>query len=132
MTPKRPYILSALYDWIIDNAKTPYILVDATFSDVYVPKQFIQEGKIVLNISPEAAENLALEKDQVHFTASFSGVVEEIYIPMVAVLSIYSYEDGSGIVFDEDEYNDQPPSKGPDNNAPKKPPKGRPNLKVVD
>jgi stringent starvation protein B len=100
MTSSRPYLLRALYEWIMDNGLTPYMLVDALYEGVEVPGQHIQEGKIVLNVSPSAVDGLELGNDWVLFNARFGGVDTRIFIPEQAVLAIYASETGKGMSFD--------------------------------
>lgn len=99
MTSNKPYFIRALYEWILDNNCTPYIVVDATLPFVEVPEQFISEGKIILNILPSATHNLYLGDDWITFSARFSGVSQEINIPMGAVAAIYAQENGEGMGF---------------------------------
>ena len=73
MTPSRPYIMRALYEWIVDNDCTPYVLVDATSADVMVPQQFVKDGQIVLNISPGAVMDLTIGNDALVFNGRFGG-----------------------------------------------------------
>ena len=115
MTSSRPYLLRAIYDWILDNSLTPYILVDALMPGVIVPEQFIEDGKIVLNLNPMSIGNLLLGNTTVEFDARFSGVAKHICIPIHAVEAIYSVENGRGMVFSEDG-EDLPPSDEDDSN----------------
>lgn len=125
LTPSQPYLLRAIYEWIVDNELTPYLLVDASNDDVHVPRQYIEDGKIILNIAPRAVSNLELSNQSVNFSARFSGQAMNVVLPVTAVLAIYARENGQGIVFNE---HDETPSS-PD---PNKPTGGnRPNLKVV-
>jgi len=129
MNSSRPYLLRAIYEWLVDNALTPYIMVDAMVPDVEVPDRFIEDGKIVLNIDPQAVGNLCLGNEAVEFDARFSGIAHHIYIPVRAVKAIYAFENGRGMVFSDEEGDDEgnpPPSS---TQPPVK--KGRPNLKVV-
>jgi len=130
MTPSRPYIMRALYEWIADNECTPYMLVDAMVKDVMVPQQFVKDGQIVLNISPGAVVDLNIANDAVSFNGRFGGVASDIYVPVSAVIGIYARENGQGMVFDADDDSDgdTPPDDGsPSPNRPE----GRPSLKVV-
>ncbi len=104
LTPTRPYLARAIYQWICDNQLTPYLLVDATQKFVQVPQQHIQDGQIVLNITPHAVHQFQIENDAIHFSARFGGVSQDIYIPMAAVIGIYSRENGQGLFFDPQEY----------------------------
>ena len=71
MTPSRPYIMRALFEWIVDNGCTPYVLVDATRRDVLVPEQYVKDGQIVLNISPSAVMDLNISNDAMAFNGRF-------------------------------------------------------------
>jgi stringent starvation protein B len=127
MTPSRPYIMRALYEWIVDNDCTPYVLVDATSADVMVPQQFVKDGQIVLNISPGAVMDLNIGNDAMAFNGRFGGVATDIYVPITAVVGIYARENGQGMVFEPEE------STGPPDEPPPDPikPEGRPSLKIV-
>ena len=112
MTPNRPYLLRAFFDWIVDNECTPHIVVDAGFANVQVPTQFVQDGQIVLNISPSAVTQFSLDLTQLSFNARFGGQPMQVYVPLGAVLAIYARENGEGTVFtagefveDEDEFD---------------------------
>jgi stringent starvation protein B len=107
MTANRPYLLRAFYEWIVDNNCTPYLVVDATFSGVKVPTQFVQNGQIVLNVTPSAVGNLQLANDAVTFNARFGGQPFALYIPVNAVLAIYAKENGAGTVFTLEEEEDE-------------------------
>ncbi len=128
MTSSRPYMIRALYEWIVDNGCTPYILVDAQGQGVEVPQQHVnKDGQIVLNINPTAVKDLFIGLDQINFNARFGGIPTDLVIPCVSVLGIYARENGQGMVF-EHEPNPEPPK--PDGETKKDAPK-RPNLKVV-
>ena len=107
LTPTRPYLARAIYEWICDNQLTPYPLVDATQSYVKVPTQHVKDGQIVLNIVPHAVHQFQIDNDAIYFSARFGGVPQEIYVPMSAVLGIYSRENGQGLFFDPKEYENQ-------------------------
>lgn len=104
VSPTRPYLARAIYEWICDNNLTPYLLVDATKPYTDVPQQFIQDGQIVLNIVPHAVHMLNINNESVTFSARFGGVSRDIYVPMNAVLGLYARENGQGLFFDPDEY----------------------------
>lgn len=99
LTSKKPYLIRAIYDWIVDNGLTPYILVNADYPGVQVPKAHVNEGKIVLNISPQACRGLHLENDRIVFTARFSGQTVQIFVIPAAVIAIYAKENGQGMEF---------------------------------
>lgn len=107
MTPNRPYLLRAFYEWIVDNNLTPYLVVDATVAGVKVPMQHVQNGQIVLNINPSAVGNLLLGNDAVTFNARFGGSPFALYIPQRAVLAIYARENGAGTMFTAEEDDDE-------------------------
>ena len=113
MTPSRPYLIRALFEWINDNGLTPYILVNTDLPDVQVPEQHIQEGKIILNIAPTAVQELSLGNDGILFSARFSGVSMLVRVPVDAVLSIYAMETGEGMVFTEADAGGDPPESTP-------------------
>lgn len=136
MTPNRPYLLRAFYEWIVDNLCTPYLVVDATFPGVKVPQQFVQNGQIVLNILPSAIGNLQLGNELITFNARFSGQPFALSIPVKAVLAIYARENGAGTVFTLDEDEEDATEEllaedaAPAPEAPTKPAKGS-HLKVI-
>lgn len=103
MTSNRPYLLRGLYDWICDNHLTPYLLVDASGDDLSIPFEFVEDGKIILNISPSAVRDLDLSNDYINFKARFSGQSMNVYFPVNAVLAIYAKENGRGMIFQEEE-----------------------------
>ncbi|OQW93145.1 MAG: ClpXP protease specificity-enhancing factor [Beggiatoa sp. IS2] len=126
MTPKRPYLLRAMYAWITDNGLTPYLLVNAEAEGVAVPRQYVSDGKIVLNVSLSAVQNLFLDdNDWVSFSARFSGHSFSVTVPMQAVLAIYAQENGKGMSFQPEETDTTPPP------APHPPPRAKPVLKRV-
>jgi len=127
MTSSRPYMVRALYEWIIDNDMTPYLLVDASIDGVQVPHQFIEDGKIVLNISPSATEATILGNQLIEFSARFSGIEEIVSVPTNAVMAIYARENGQGMLFsDQNEQGVTPPE-----DEPPTPPSNKPHLHVV-
>ncbi|QTR49785.1 ClpXP protease specificity-enhancing factor [Candidatus Thiothrix anitrata] len=103
-TAKRPYLLRAFYEWIVDNGMTPHVLVDARSAQVKVPRQFVKDGSIVLNVSMTAANNLMMDNDSVTFSARFGGKAFAIYLPVWSIMAIYSRETQDGISFPPDEY----------------------------
>ena len=127
MSPSRPYIMRALYEWIVDNDCTPYVLVDATVADVMVPQQFVKDGQIVLNISPSAVMDLNISNEAVFFNGRFGGVATDVYVPVSAVVGIYARENGQGMVFESEETPEPPDDTPPEPGKPE----GRPSLKIV-
>ncbi len=109
VTPTRPYMVRALYQWIEDNAFTPYLMVDATAENVQIPMEHVQDGRIVLNIASRATGNMRMENDYIHFSARFGGVSQEIWVPLTAVMGIYAKENSQGMFFDPSEYENYEP-----------------------
>ena len=131
MTSSQPYLIRAIYDWVIDNDFTPYLLVNAENDYAMIPRDFVEDGKIVLNINPSAISDLQLGNDYIMFNARFSGKAMEVSVPIVAVLAIYARENGQGMMFDENT-NNLPPTPPEDTTPPEKPKKSqKPQLKVV-
>lgn len=122
-----------MHEWITDSDQTPHIVVDASISGVEVPRQYVQNGKIILNVSTSATSNLSLGNDFVRFRARFGATTHDVMVPMVAVLGIYARETGQGMIFSE---ADAPPPQPPPQASPDTPPAGdakrtKPTLKVV-
>ncbi|MDR0218386.1 MAG: ClpXP protease specificity-enhancing factor [Enterobacteriaceae bacterium] len=159
LSPLRPYLLRAHYDWLLDNDLTPHIIVDVNQYGVSVPIEYAQNGRLILNISPRAVGHLQLSNDDVSFNARFGGVLRQVTVPMSAVIAVYARENGIGMEFEsefaygvEDEQGDSdalaadnlvlihdaktsrdrhsPDNPFPDDEPPQ-PPKGRPALRVV-
>ncbi len=103
MHSSRPYMIRAMHEWIIDNEFTPYALVDATHADVVIPREYVEDGKILLNVSPNATQNLNLGNEFILFHARFNGVSMEVSFPIDSVMAIYAKENGRGMMFKEDE-----------------------------
>jgi stringent starvation protein B len=125
MTSLKPYLIRSIYEWIIDNDMTPHLLVDAEDTSAILPQDFIEDGKIVLNIRPAAIQGLSLGNEEIEFNARFSGKPMHIVTPVTAVLAIYAKENGKGMIFDQEEHDeDEPP-------PPAKKPAAKPNLRIV-
>ncbi len=103
MTSSKPYLVRALYEWILDNDNTPYILVDSTGEQVSIPNGIDSDGKVVLNLAPTAIQNLEMTNEMVSFSARFNGVSEQIFVPVAALLAIYARENGEGMMFPVEE-----------------------------
>ncbi|WP_031433960.1 ClpXP protease specificity-enhancing factor [Methylomarinum vadi] len=125
MTSLKPYLIRSIYEWIVDNSLTPHLLVNATDGGAILPEEFVEDGKIVLNIRPEAIQGLTLGNEVIEFNARFSGNPMHIVTPVSAVMAIYAKENGKGMIFDQDEPDDTPPSPS-DKKSP-----GKPQLRVV-
>lgn len=131
MTSLRPYLIRALYEWIVDNGMTPYILVDTEREGVMVPRQYIQDGRIILNLHPDAIVNLLIGNEEISFQARFGGTPMSVRLPVTAVLAIYAKETGKGMVFDEEIDGETPPPSGSPAEGEEKPKSERPALRVV-
>lgn len=102
MSPKRPYLLRALIEWIVDNRFTPYVLVEVT-EGVQVPQAYVSDGRIVLNVSPVAVRDLSISNDHLMFDGRFGGASFPVTVPMRSVMAVYAKESGEGMLF-EPEY----------------------------
>ncbi len=117
LSPRRPYLLRAFYEWLLDNQLTPHLVVDVTLPGVRVPMEYARDGQIVLNIAPRAVGNLELANDEVRFNARFGGVPRQVEVPMAAVLAIYARENGAGTMFEpEAAYDEEAVSRNDDDN----------------
>ncbi len=123
MTSLKPYLIRSIYEWIVDNDLTPHLLVDAHNTAAILPLDFVEDGKIVLNIKPEAIQGLSLGNETIEFNARFSGKPIHIIAPIAAILAIYARENGKGMIFDTDDIDQ-------DNETPPPPPP-KPQLRVV-
>lgn len=137
MKPQRPYLLRALYEWIVDSGCTPHLLVDAERPGVVVPRSFVEDGRIVLNVAPRAVRGLDFHEAWVCFECRFGGAPMQVELPMEAVLAVYASETGAGMAFEGAERlaehasrkrddGEDDPSDGTD-----PPGGGGPNLRVV-
>lgn len=146
MTSHRPYLLRALYEWVVDNGMTPHVLVDATLPGVRVPMQSVKDGRIVLNIAERAVGGLRMDNDALRFSARFGGVSQSVLVPLEAVIAVYSRETGQGMALPEDpraapasmatepaiaseKELPEPDDSGPD--SPSEPPKRGAHLRIV-
>jgi stringent starvation protein B len=107
---RRPYLLRAMHEWISDSNQTPHIVVDASLEGVEVPRQYVQGGKIILNVSSNATSMLSLGNDLVRFRARFGAATYDVSVPIIAVLGIYARETGQGMIFSEADTPPQPPA----------------------
>ena len=143
MNSSRPYLIRAIYEWIVDNNCTPHLLVDVEYPNVRVPPGYASDGQLVLNASPNAVRHLQMSNEAVSFEARFGGTPFSLYLPIPAILAIYARENGQGMVFELeptpgeesmvaelDEELDGDPDHTPDPQPPR-PSGGRPSLKVV-
>ena len=146
MSSHRPYLLRALYEWIVDNGMTPHVLVDAVAPGVRVPRHAVKDGRIVLNIAERAVGGLRMDNDALRFNARFGGVSQSVLVPLPAVIAVYARETGQGMALPDDpraapsllgsESTDAgdagmppPDDDGPD--APSEPPRRGGHLRIV-
>ncbi len=123
MTSLKPYLIRAVYEWIVDNDLTPHLLVNAENNKGNLPVNYIEDGKIVLNMRPQAIEALSLGNEFIEFNAKFSGKPMQIAASVNAVMAIYAKENGKGLVFDQENSDgDEPPEK---------PTPNKPSLRIV-
>lgn len=102
MTPTpstKPYLIRAIQEWCIDQGFTPYLAVDVN-PDTRVPREYVKDGQIVLNLGPEATHQLLMGNDFITFSARFNGVAQALSIPIDAVSAIYARENGQGMAFE--------------------------------
>lgn len=118
---RRPYLLRAMHEWIGDSGNTPHVIVDALRAGVEVPSAYIKDGKIVLNLSMTATQNLQLRNDAIEFDARFAGVAHHVRVPMAAVLGVYARETGEGMIFSESENEPTPPPQPTQPDTPRGP-----------
>ncbi len=137
MISRRPYLIRAMHEWMVDSQETPHLLVDAEVEEVSVPREYVQNGKIILNVSPNAVQALDLGNDYIAFHARFGGDPRHVSVPTRAVLAIYSRESGQGMLFNEEDDGPGPDGPGEDKSGTgssgesgKKGPR-RPNLRVI-
>lgn len=131
MTSRKPYLIRSLYEWLLDNEVTPFILVDTSLEQVSIPKGIATDGKVVLNLAPGAIQNLEMTNQYLSFSARFNGVAQDIFCPMASVLAIYARENGEGMMFSVEDIDDQPDDSGNTDKDKNKDRKSRPGLKVV-
>lgn len=133
MTSTRPYLIRAMYEWLVDNNCTPHLLVEVKDDYTRVPRQFVDKGVIVLNVSPTAVKFLQLGNERITFSARFGGTPQDVDVPVSAVQAIYARENGQGIFLGESETAPSPTVAGPTESPPQPPrPGGKgPHLTVV-
>ena len=124
LSSRRPYLLRAMHEWMTDNGQTPHLVVDAALEGVVVPRQYVQNGKIVLNASYTATAGLMIKNDWVSFGARFDGSSFDVSFPVHAVLAIYSRESSHGMIFADEETETDgktPATKPPAGDEPRRP-----------
>ncbi len=122
MSPSKPYLLRALHEWIADNGLTPHLIVDANAPGLDVPVAAGADGKLVLNVGPDATRNLEMGNESVSFNARFSGTAQTVFLPISAIIAIYARENGQGMMFPSEEDvmadDSDPKSKSEKNDIP--------------
>lgn len=113
MTSHRPYLLRAMHEWILDNNRTPYVIVNTVGDDVHVPPGHAENDRIVLNVSPAAVRNLNITNERLEFDGRFGGQSFHVSAPMSAVLAVYAKETGQGMAFEVESGADQPVAPAP-------------------
>ena len=126
MTSSKPYLVRALYQWILDNGNTPHVLIDTTSGEVMIPPGVGDDGTAVLNLAPQAVQNLEISNDYLSFSARFNGVAGDVYCPIDSLMGIYARETGTGMMFPPEEGDSAGGSDVDDKDKPK-----GPTLKVI-
>lgn len=133
----KPYLLRAIWEWCCDNGFTPYIAVQVDLR-TRVPREFINDGQIVLNIGPDATSQFQIGNELIEFQARFGGVSRKISVPVEQVSAIYSRENGAGMAFDvESTGADESDGSAEEESPPESPPEpprpegGRPKLQRI-
>ena len=98
----RPYLLRALYDWIIDGGEDPYVIVDSLYPGVEVPDSHIKDGQIILNLAPRALVGWSMAEFEVMFQTRFDGIPTDIVLPYGSITAIYGQESGLGMAFGQE------------------------------
>jgi stringent starvation protein B len=106
LTSTKPYMLRAMYEWCVDNGLTPHLVV-AVDANTLVPRAYVKDGEIVLNINYSATKNLLIGNEAITFSARFGGVANDIYVPVDAVRGIFARENGQGMFFEVEVGSDQ-------------------------
>lgn len=107
MVPTKPYLIRAIHEWCVDQGFTPYLAVQVD-SHTRVPREFVQDGQIVLNLSLDATHQLQMANDEITFQTRFNGASYPVVVPVAAVLAIYARENGQGMAFEPGAQGDHP------------------------
>ncbi len=111
ITSTKPYLIRAIFEWAEDNGFTPQVLVNAEVFGVEVPLNHVVDGQIVLNISSSAVKLHVMDNECLSFSARFSGVEQDIFLPIDSILAIFARENSQGIFFEEGDDDGADPSK---------------------
>jgi len=117
MTSTKPYLLRAIFEWAEDNGFTPQVLVNAGAEGVEVPDAHVVDGQIVLNISTSAIQLHVMDNECLSFSARFSGIEQDIFLPIDSILAIFARENSQGIFFEEGEGEFDPDPMPPKKNT---------------
>lgn len=128
----KPYLIRAIFEWCVDSGFTPYLSVKVD-AETRVPLEYVKNGEIVLNISPDASHHLNIAEDVVQFSARFNGISRECSIPMPAVIGISARENNQGLFFPPEPAiaPDETVAPDPESTPPTTPPAGKPRLQIV-
>ena len=135
----KPYLIRAIWEWCCDNGFTPYISVQVD-ARTRVPREFIRDGQIVLNIGPDASNKLEIGNDFIEFQARFGGVARQLSVPVDQVMAIYSRENGAGMAFEiegeaslagTESADEAPEAVADETPEPPRPEGGRPKLQRI-
>lgn len=130
MTPIKPYLIRAVRDWAIDSGFTPHIVVDMGIPGAKVPPEYVENGRILLNVHPRAVQGYEMQDEWLLFSARFGGQSRTLEIPVSAIRAIYARENGQGVAFpDESGAGSEFPGRPPDGSD--DPPRKGPHLKIV-
>lgn len=94
----RPYLIRALYEWCTDSGFTPLMALYVD-ENVQVPREYVKNNEIVLNISFDATRGLKLGNQFVEFQTRFGGVTHSVMAPVGCVTAVYARENGQGMSF---------------------------------
>lgn len=113
LASSRPYLIRALFDWIVDGGEDPYLVVDALYPEVAVPESHVKDGQIILNVAPRAVTGFSMGEHGVAFQARFGGVPNRIFLPYGSVSAIYGRDSGLGMAFGQEPGGIPVPPGGP-------------------
>ena len=102
MTSNRPYLIRAIFEWICDNHLTPFVVARADAVGLKVPPSAVEEGRVVLNLGPDAVTRFEMGHHEISFLARFAGVSNYVVVPIDAVVALYARENGQGMMFPAD------------------------------
>ncbi len=119
MNALKAHLVRAVCDWALEQGFTPYVVVYAVYPGVQVPDRFVQDGRVVLNVHPQAVHRYLLNDDGLSFSARFGGVSQSVMVPLPAILAVYANENGQGISFPEPEKPGTPSDFTPGDTPPR-------------